>query len=91
MVRGSLIISRKVKNGKGVNLSNGKFINFISLAQKILALLGKKGVKVKGNSNKPEGVFARGGSTIIQRKYGFIPKISLKEGINEAIQYFKKY
>ena len=91
VVRGSLIISRKVKNGKGVNLSNGKFINFISLAQKILALLGKKGVKVKGNSNKPEGVFARGGSTIIQRKYGFIPKISLKEGINEAIQYFKKY
>ena len=41
VVRGSLIISRKVKNGKGVNLSNGKFINFISLAQ-ILALLGKR-------------------------------------------------
>ena len=80
-----------MKNGKGINLSSGKFVNFVSLAQKILTLLGKKGVKVKGNSNKPEGVFARGGSTILQRKYGFVPKISLNEGINQAIKYFKKY
>ena len=32
VVKGSLIISKKIKNGKAVNLSNGKFLNFIDLA-----------------------------------------------------------
>ncbi len=90
VVRGSLIISKKIKNGKAVNLSNGKFLNFISLAKLILNMLGKKNIKVFGNSNKPEGVFARGGSVSLQKKLGFVSKISINDGIEMAINYFKK-
>ena len=79
-----------IKNGKAINLSSGKFTSFISLSTKILNSLGKKNIHVLGNSTKPEGVFARGGSTLLQKKYGFVPKISLDQGIIMAIDFFKK-
>jgi nucleoside-diphosphate-sugar epimerase len=90
VIRGSIIISKKISNGKAVNLSSGKFLCFIDLAKLILKKLGKNKVKVIGNSNKPEGVFARGGSISFQRKLGFKPKINIEEGIDMAIKYFKK-
>ena len=88
VIRGSLVIARKIKNGKAVNLSSGKLLSFISLSKKIFKILGRKNIKVNGNSNKPEGVYARGGSTFLQKKYGFVPKISIDQGIKWAIQYF---
>ena len=91
VVKGSMIISKKIKNGSAVNLSTGKYLNFINLAKKILIKLGKNNVKVIGNSSKPEGVFARGGSTIIQKKNGFYPKISIDKGIEMAIDYFRRF
>lgn len=91
VVKGSMIISKKIKNGSAVNLSTGKYLNFINLAKKILIKLGKNNVKVIGNSSKPEGVFARGGSTIIQNKNGFYPKISIDKGIEMAIDYFRRF
>jgi GDP-L-fucose synthase len=90
VVRGSLMISKKIQNGRGVNLSSGKYVNFINLAKKVFYHLGKRNIKVVGNSKKPEGVFARGGSIILQKKLGFKTKISLDEGIDMAINYFKK-
>ena len=90
VVRGSLLIAKKVKNGKAINLSSGKFLNFRSLAQKIFRILGKKNIKVIGHSTKPEGVFARGGSRILQKKYKFNPKISIESGIEMAIDFFRK-
>ena len=60
------------------------------MAKLILNLLDKKNVKVFGNSNKPEGVFARGGSISLQKKFGFVSKVSINEGIKMAIEYFKK-
>ena len=90
VVRGSLMIAKKVKNGKAVNLSSGKFTSFIKLSTKILNILEKKNIYVLGNSTKPEGVFARGGATSLQKKYGFVPKISLDDGIKMAIEFFKK-
>jgi len=91
VIRGSLLITKKVKNGKSVNLSSGKFLSFISLSKKILKVLGKKNLKVVGNSTKPEGVFARGGSRSLQKKYGFEPKVSIEQGIKWAIEYFEKH
>ena len=90
VIRGSLMIAKKVKNGKALNLSSGKFTSFIELSNKILNILKKKNIYVLGNSTKPEGVFARGGSTSMQKKYGFVPKISLDQGIKMAIEFFKK-
>ena len=90
VVRGSLLISKKVKNGKAVNLSSGKFLSFIKLSKKILNMLGKKNINIFGNSTKPEGVFARGGSRSLQKKLGFKPNISIEKGIEYAIEYFNK-
>ena len=90
VVRGSLLIAKKIKNGKAVNLSSGKFLSFIKLSKKILNTLGKKNVSVYGNSTKPEGVYARGGSRNIQKKFGFFPKITIDTGIKLAIEDFKK-
>ncbi len=89
VVRGSLIISKKIRNGKAINLSSGKFLNFINLSKLIFKHLGKNNIKVYGNSNKPEGVFARGGSTLLQKKLGFVPKIDINLGIQMAIKYFQ--
>jgi len=90
VVRGSLLISRKLKNGKAVNLSSGNFLSFINLSKKILNILGKKQINVFGNSTKPEGVFARGGSTNLQKKFGFKVKIPIEKGIKDAIEYFNE-
>jgi len=90
VVRGSLLIAKKIKNGKAVNLSSGKFLSFIKLSKKILNMLGKKNINIFGNSTKPEGVFARGGSRSLQKKFGFKPKISIEKGIKYAIEYFKQ-
>ena len=84
-VEGSIKISKKIKDGSAVNLSTGKFTNFITLAKIALEICGKTNVKIFGNSNKPEGVFARAGCTRMQKKFGFKPKISIKKGIKEAI------
>jgi nucleoside-diphosphate-sugar epimerase len=89
VIRGSLLISKKIKNGKAINLSSGKFLNFINLSKLTLKILGKKNIRVIGNSNKPEGVFARAGSTTLQKKLGFTPNIKIKNGILMAIDYFK--
>ena len=90
VVKGSLLISRKLKNGKAVNLSSGNFLSFINLSKKILNILGKKQINVFGNSTKPEGVFARGGSTNLQKKFGFKVKIPIEKGIKDAIEYFNE-
>ena len=45
VIRGSLLITKKVKNGKAINLSSGKFLSFISLSKKIFKILGKKILK----------------------------------------------
>jgi nucleoside-diphosphate-sugar epimerase len=91
IIRGSIIISKKIKNGNAINLSSGKFISFINLSKLILKNLGKDHVRVCGNSKKPEGVFARGGSTSLQKKLKFFPKITIDKGIRLAINYFKNH
>ncbi len=87
VVRGSILISKKIKNGKAVNLSSGKYLNFINLSKKIFNILGKKNIKIIGNSTKPEGVFARGGSRSLQNKLGFKLAISIEQGIQMAVNY----
>lgn len=91
VIRGSMLISKKIKNGKAINLSSGKYLNFITLSKLIFKYLGKNKINIYGNSSKPEGVFARGGSTNLQKKLGFVPKIGINLGIKMAIDYFKKF
>ena len=42
---------------------------------------------IRGMSNMPSGVFARGGDTTRQRQLGFTASITLAEGMERAIRY----
>lgn len=75
-----------IDNGDAINLSTGIFTSFKELAKKICNILGYDPIII-GKSNKPEGVFARGGSTDKQKKFGFEYKISLEEGIKKSLDY----
>ena len=46
--------------------------------------------EIIGMSQKPEGVFARAGDTIKQRQMGFVPEISLQQGVARCINYFQR-
>lgn len=70
VIHNSLIISKKTKDEKAINLSTGKFTFFLDLAKLTLKILKKTDIQVVGNSSKPEGVFARGGSTLFKRNMG---------------------
>jgi GDP-L-fucose synthase len=79
----------QIDNGHAINISSGVLTSFSDLAVKILASLGKT-ADVVALSDKPEGVFARGGDTSLQKTLGWSPKISLEQGIDRVIRYFQK-
>lgn len=88
-VEGILTITDQIDDASAVNLSTGIFTSFITLASMAANVLGYH-PKIYGMSDKPEGVFARGGSTVRQNKLGFVAKTSLLDGVQECIEWFKK-
>ena len=79
----------KINDGSALNLSTGKFTSFINFTKQACNLLGLK-PKIKGTSNKPEGVFARGGDIRKQKELGFEYRTELQEGIKKTFNYFEK-
>ncbi len=77
----------KIDNGDAVNLSTGIYTSFKQLAKLAAEIVGYS-PEIKGLSDKPEGVFARGGDITKQKELGFTHKISLKEGVEKAMTYF---
>lgn len=86
-VTGILSMVDKIDDGGAVNLSTGKFTSFIELAS-IAANTAGFNPTITGLSDKPEGVFGRGGDTEKQKGFGFTPKITIEEGIARALSYF---
>ena len=85
-IDGILHLSDQIDDGSAVNLSTGIYTSFISLAKIAAEVVGFH-LEVSGMSDKPEGVFARGGDTTKQRRLGFTPKIELRNGIEMALTY----
>jgi len=85
-VRSVVKTMNKINNGDALNLSNGIFLNFKDFAKKVANIVGYN-PKIKGTTNKPEGVFARAGDTSKQKKFGIKNKISLKEGIIKTLEF----
>jgi nucleoside-diphosphate-sugar epimerase len=77
----------QVKDGSAINLSTGIFTSFKEFAGLAANLCGYYPL-ISGTSNKPEGVFGRGGDTSLQKKFGFTPKIAFKDGVQLALNYF---
>ena len=88
-VDGVLATKDQICNGAAINLSTGVFTSFITLAMQAAHLAGFA-PEVIGMSDKPEGVFARGGDTTLQRQFGFAPKISFEDGIRKSLVYFRQ-
>ena len=88
-IAGVLHTMDQVDDASAINLSTGIFTSFIEFVQTASDLLGFH-PEVKGTSNTPEGVFARGGDTAFQQELGFRYSLSFREGIERALNYFSK-
>lgn len=86
-VAGILTTMDKINDASALNLSTGIYTSFIEFAQTAAELCGFK-PEIRGTSDKPEGVFARGGDTSRQRAFGFTPTTSFREGIAKALAVY---
>ena len=79
----------KVDNGDAINLSTGIYFSFIDFAQMAAEICGYR-PEIKGSTDKPEGVFARGGDIVKQRSFGFQHSLDFQTGIKQAISYYEQ-
>jgi nucleoside-diphosphate-sugar epimerase len=87
-VRGVITTMDMVENGDAINLSTGKLTSFIEFANMATKACGYSPT-VRGSSDRPEGVFARGGDTTKQAELGFIAEIEFKTGIERALGWLE--
>ncbi len=88
-IDGVLATMDKIDDGGAINLSTGIYTSFIEFARMAANLLDFD-PEVKGQSDKPAGVFARGGDKAKQKQLGFEYKIGFKEGIKRALGYYSR-
>ncbi|MFN2507164.1 MAG: NAD-dependent epimerase/dehydratase family protein [Chthoniobacterales bacterium] len=87
-IDGVLQTMEKIDDAKAINLSTGIFTSFKQFAKMAAEACGYS-PEVVGTSNKPEGVFARGGDMTKQKSLGFTYKVDFREGIERAIEYYR--
>jgi GDP-L-fucose synthase len=91
-VEGMLMMSEKIGDGSAVNLSTGiptSFNEFAAMAWE--AVHGdRNSFEVKNTATKPEGVFARYGSTTLQKQLGFQHGVSFEAGIRRCLAIWKE-
>jgi GDP-L-fucose synthase len=87
-IDGVLQTMEKIDDAKAINLSTGIFTSFKQFAKMAAEACGYS-PEVVGTSNKPEGVFARGGDLTKQKSLGFTYKIDFRDGIARAIDYYR--
>lgn len=87
-VRGVITTMDGIDNGDALNLSTGILTSFLEFAGMAARTCGYDPA-VRGMSDKPTGVHARGGDTAKQRANGFTASIPFEEGIRRAIAYFE--
>jgi GDP-L-fucose synthase len=88
-VDGIMMMIDKIDDGSAVNLSTGVLTSFIDFA-KMAAQVSGYHPQVKGLSDKPAGVYARGGDTEKQWQLGFQARIPFKAGIERALTYLSE-
>ena len=89
-VRGILTTINKVDDGSAINLSTGILTSFKEFASKAANVVGYN-PNINGTSYKPEGVFARGGDTLLQKSLGFEYVITFDEGILRGVKFQEKF
>ena len=89
-VAGVIATMDRIDDGDALNLSTGVLTSFIAFSG-IAARACGYDPAVRGVSDKPAGVHARGGDTAKQRAYGFTASVTFEEGIKRAIAYFETH
>lgn len=85
-VEGIVTMMDKIDNGDAVNLSTGLLTSFLQFAALAADILGYH-PEVAGQSDKPVGVFARGGDTARQESLGFRHRIDFRAGVQRGLEY----
>lgn len=88
-VAGAVATMDKIDDGDAVNLSTGLYTSFIEFAIMAAELVGYR-PKVRGLSDKPAGVHARGGDTAKQKALGFSYTIDFAAGVRRALDYYSR-
>jgi nucleoside-diphosphate-sugar epimerase len=88
-ITGAMITMDQIDNGDAVNLSTGKLTSFIEFARAAANVCGYE-PEVRGMSDKPAGVHARGGDTAKQKALGFTHTIAFEAGIKRAIDHYER-
>ncbi len=86
-VGGVIATMGAIENGEAINLSTGILTSFLDFARLATQACGYQ-AEVRGMSDRPTGVFARGGDTALQRSLGFSPAITFASGIRGALDYY---
>ena len=86
-VQGVIQTMDQVEDGSAINLSTGIYTSFKEFA-KLAAQITGFDPEVTGLSVKPEGVFARGGDTRLQKQLGFEAGITFHDGIQRALKHY---
>ena len=87
-VDGILQTMDRIDDGDALNLSTGIYTNFKQFARMAAEACGYA-PEVVGLSDKPSGVFARGGDTTKQQAHGFTAKTDFRTGIERAVAYYE--
>ena len=85
-IRGILHTMGMIDDGSAVNLSTGILTSFKEFAFKAANMVGYN-PEIRGTSDKPEGVFARGGDTTFQKSLGFQYKTQFEQGILRGLEF----
>lgn len=80
----------QIDDAGALNLSTGLYTSFIDFARMAAEISGYR-PEVAGTSDKPEGVFARGGDTDKQRRLGFVAGTPFKTGVERALKYYAEH
>ncbi|WP_309400654.1 NAD-dependent epimerase/dehydratase family protein [Cerasicoccus maritimus] len=78
----------KIDDGDALNLSTGIYTSFKQFARIAAEECGYE-PEVIGLSDKPAGVFARGGDTAKQKEFGFEYNVSFRDGIRKALNLYQ--
>jgi GDP-L-fucose synthase len=87
-VAGVLQTMDTIDDGGALNLSTGVLTDFKTFARLAAEAVGYS-PRVVGTSDKPEGVFARGGNTAKQNAHGFEAQTTFEEGVRRAVAFYQ--
>ncbi len=85
-VAGVLSSMTSIDDGSAVNLSTGIFTSFKDFVRTAADIVGYS-PEVTGTSDRPEGVFARGGDTTKQESLGISHGMPFGEGIRAGLEF----